>query len=50
MVAGFPPSPSFERTLEDFRCFLLNRRRRERWLAALAQLRARNLINFCDVR
>jgi len=37
-------------TLADLRRFILNRHRRERWLAALAQLRARNLTNFGDLR
>jgi len=42
--------PPMEWTLEDLRRFLLNRHRRERWLAALAQLRARNLTNFGDLQ
>jgi hypothetical protein len=41
---------SMEWTLEDLRRFLLDRPRRERWLAAVAQLRARNLTNFGDLR
>lgn len=39
-----------EWTLTDLRRFLLDRGRRERWLSAVAQLRARNLTNFGDLR
>lgn len=42
--------PPMEWTLDDLRRFLLNRHRRERWLAALSQIRARNLTNFGDVQ
>lgn len=44
------PHLLMEWTLNDLRRFLFDRRRRERWLAALAQLRERNLTNFGDLR
>jgi len=47
MAASDPP---MEWTLDDLRRFLLSRHRRERWLAALSQIRARNLTNFGDVQ